>query len=144
MPDDVHKITIEVPRPRGGDPGAVEEGYYCVADQHVVETDANGRPISGAPKHYLDPGRRCAICLCIASAAAARPHVGIEIVQSAAQLWTRLARSLIPRRMNRRSAHPPHHLARLAGACLPLGGRLAFSPSGAFHVLCCSTRQLAQ
>jgi len=56
MPDDVHKITIEVPRPRGGDPGAVEEGYYCVADQHVVLTDANGRPISGAPKHYLDPG----------------------------------------------------------------------------------------
>ena len=99
MPDDVHKITIEVPRPRGGDPGAVEEGYYCVADQHVVLTDANGRPISGAPKHYLDPGRRCAICLCIASAAAARPHVGIEIVQSAAQLWTRLARSLIPRRV---------------------------------------------
>jgi len=50
MADGVHKITIQTRAPKGRDPGAVEIGYYCVADQHVVLTDKQGKPISGAPK----------------------------------------------------------------------------------------------
>jgi len=52
---DVHKLTIQVRAPRGTDGGKVEIGYWCTADQHVVLTDENGRPIGGE-KRLIGPG----------------------------------------------------------------------------------------
>jgi hypothetical protein len=85
--NEVKKITIQTRAPTGRDPGAVEEGYYCVADGFVVLTDADGKPIIGAPKRYLDPGGDARLdCLCIASPAAARPHHGVEVISSTPKL----------------------------------------------------------
>jgi len=60
---DVHKITIELAKPRGSFPGRVEIGYYCVADGHVVLTDENGKPI-GTEKRYLNPGGDARLVAC--------------------------------------------------------------------------------
>ncbi len=55
MSNDVHKITIQIRAPRGKDPGKIAEGWYCIADNAVVLTDQNGKPI-GNEKHHLEPG----------------------------------------------------------------------------------------
>jgi hypothetical protein len=65
MADGVHKITIQTRAPKGRDPGAVEIGYYCVADQHVVLTDKQGKPISGAPKWYVGPDGNAKLLACV-------------------------------------------------------------------------------
>ena len=61
--NDVHKITIEVAKPRGSFAGRVEIGYYCVADGHVVLTDENGKPIGDAKRH-LNPGDDARLIAC--------------------------------------------------------------------------------
>jgi len=61
--NDVHKITIEVAKPRGSFAGRVEIGYYCVADGHVVLTDENGKP-TGEDKRYLNPGGDAKLIAC--------------------------------------------------------------------------------
>jgi hypothetical protein len=53
--NEVHKITIEVAKPRSSFHGRVEEGYYCIADGDVVLTDQNGKP-TGEDKHHLGGG----------------------------------------------------------------------------------------
>ena len=53
--NDVHKIVVEVARPRPPSfHGRVEVGYYCVADRHVVLCDENGRPIG--ERFFLNEG----------------------------------------------------------------------------------------
>ena len=52
---DVHKLTLQVRAPRGGDGGKVDIGYWCIADQCVVLCDENGRPIAGE-KRPIDGG----------------------------------------------------------------------------------------
>ena len=54
MSDDVHRITLELRRPRGNDPGKVLIGHYMVVENAVIITDENGKPV-GAEKHRLDP-----------------------------------------------------------------------------------------
>ena len=54
MTDEVHKLTLQVRAPRGNFPGEVVEGWYCVVDNAVVLTDANGEPID-SDKHQLAP-----------------------------------------------------------------------------------------
>jgi hypothetical protein len=54
MLDDVQNITIELQRPRGSFPGRVEIGHFVYVDQHVVLTDAEGKPIGGeGTKRYI-------------------------------------------------------------------------------------------
>jgi hypothetical protein len=56
MSDEVHKIIIQTRAPRGKDPGKIAEGWYCVnADNFVVLTDMEGRPVGDAKRH-LGPG----------------------------------------------------------------------------------------
>jgi hypothetical protein len=52
---DVHKLTLQTRPPRGSFHGAVEIGYYCVADGHVVLCDKDGRP-TGDGKRALNEG----------------------------------------------------------------------------------------
>jgi hypothetical protein len=40
----VSKVTIQLRRPRGQDPGQVAYGYYKVEDNTVIMTDADGNP----------------------------------------------------------------------------------------------------
>jgi hypothetical protein len=63
MPDDVHKITIQLRAPRGNNPGKVAIGYYVVADSHVVLTDEIGKPI-GNEKYYIEPGTDARLIAC--------------------------------------------------------------------------------
>jgi hypothetical protein len=51
----VHKLTLQVRAPRGNFPGQVDISYWCIADQHVVLCNENGRPI-GAEKRLIGPG----------------------------------------------------------------------------------------
>ena len=51
MPNDIHKIIIQTRAPRGNDPGKIAEGWYCVADNFVVLTDSEGKPVSDAKRH---------------------------------------------------------------------------------------------
>jgi hypothetical protein len=60
---DVHKVTIQVRPPRGVFPGEVVEGWYCVVDNAVVLTDADGKPIDSA-KHHLSPGQDARLLAC--------------------------------------------------------------------------------
>jgi hypothetical protein len=53
MRDDIHKITIELQRPRGSFPGRVEVGHYVVVEGSVVLTDDKGKPISDAKRPIL-------------------------------------------------------------------------------------------
>jgi uridine kinase len=53
MPDEVHKITIQIRVPRGKDPGKVAIGHYVIADGFVILTDETGRPV-GDSKRYLE------------------------------------------------------------------------------------------
>ena len=46
---------VQIKAPRGTFPGEVAEGYYCVVDNAVVLTDADGRPINSEKRH-LGPG----------------------------------------------------------------------------------------
>ena len=50
MPNEVHKITIELERPRGSFPGRVEVGYYVFTEGKVILTDGRGAPI-GAERY---------------------------------------------------------------------------------------------
>jgi hypothetical protein len=50
---DVHKLTIQITRPRGTFPGKVQIGYYVVADGYVVLTDEDGQ---GNGKRLLNEG----------------------------------------------------------------------------------------
>ena len=61
--NDVHKITVQVRAPRGTFPGEVIEGWYCVVDNAVVLTDANGKPING-DKYHLTPGQDAHLLAC--------------------------------------------------------------------------------
>jgi len=65
MLDEVKKITIELQRPMGSFPGRVAIGHYVVVDQHVVLTDADGKPINGSPKRYVGPDGDAKILACI-------------------------------------------------------------------------------
>jgi hypothetical protein len=40
----VSKVTIQLRRPRGQDPGQVAYGFYKVEDNTVIMTDADGNP----------------------------------------------------------------------------------------------------
>jgi hypothetical protein len=42
---DIHKITIELARPRGSFPGKIATGYYAVADGTVTLFEENGVPV---------------------------------------------------------------------------------------------------
>jgi hypothetical protein len=63
MSDDVHRITLELRRPRGNDPGKVLIGHYMVVENAVVIADENGKPV-GAEKHHLDPGGDARLIAC--------------------------------------------------------------------------------
>ena len=52
MSDDVNRITLQLRRPSGKDPGKVLIGYYMVVEDAVVITDENGKP-TGSEKHHL-------------------------------------------------------------------------------------------
>jgi hypothetical protein len=55
MSNGVNRITIQLRRPSGKDPGKIAEGWYCVnADNVVVLCDEAGRP-AGTEKHELGP-----------------------------------------------------------------------------------------
>ena len=60
---DVHKVTIQVRAPRGSFPGEVVEGWYCVVDNAVVLTDADGKPL-GSDKRYLSAGGDARLIAC--------------------------------------------------------------------------------
>jgi hypothetical protein len=59
---DVHKVTIQIRAPKGTFPGEVVEGWYCVADGHVVLTDADGKPLG--TKRQLNPGGDARLIAC--------------------------------------------------------------------------------
>jgi hypothetical protein len=61
--NDVYKVTIQVRAPRGVFPGEVVEGRYCVVDNAVVLTDAEGKPID-SEKHHLAPGQDARLLAC--------------------------------------------------------------------------------
>ena len=61
--NDVHKVTVQVRGPRGAFPGEVVEGWYCVVDNAVVLTDAEGKP-TGEDKRYLNPGSDAKLIAC--------------------------------------------------------------------------------
>jgi hypothetical protein len=61
--NDVHKVTIQVRAPRGSFPGEVVEGYYCVVDNAIVLTDADGKPL-GSDKCHLPPGGDARLIAC--------------------------------------------------------------------------------
>jgi len=63
MSDDVHRITLELRRPSGKDPGKVLIGNYMVVENNVVLVDENGKPV-GAEKHHLDPGGDARLVAC--------------------------------------------------------------------------------
>jgi hypothetical protein len=56
MPNDIHKIIIQTRAPRGNDPGKIAEGWYCVADNFVVLTDSEGKPVGDAKRHLGPDG----------------------------------------------------------------------------------------
>jgi hypothetical protein len=62
MPNEVHRITIQLRAPRGKDPGKVAIGHYCIADSHVVLTDEAGKPTGS--KRHLDPGGDARLLAC--------------------------------------------------------------------------------
>jgi hypothetical protein len=53
MREDVHRITIELQRPRGSFPGRVEVGHYVVVEGSVVLTDDQGKPIGDTKRPIL-------------------------------------------------------------------------------------------
>jgi hypothetical protein len=59
---DVHKVIIQTRAPRGKHPGTVIEGYYRVAEDHVVLCDELGKP-SGT-RRQLDPGGDARLIAC--------------------------------------------------------------------------------
>jgi len=63
MPNEIHKITIQLRAPRGKDPGKVAIGHYVVADSFVVLTDETGKP-TGDSKRHLDPGGDARLLAC--------------------------------------------------------------------------------
>jgi hypothetical protein len=64
MSNDVHRITIQLRRPSGKDPGKIAEGWYCVnADSFVVLCDAAGKPL-GSEKHHVDPDGDARLIAC--------------------------------------------------------------------------------
>jgi hypothetical protein len=60
---DIHRITIQLRAPRGKDAGKIAQGYYVVADNFVVLTDENGKPV-GHEKRQLDPGGDARLIAC--------------------------------------------------------------------------------
>ena len=60
---DVHMVTLQVRAPRGTFPGEVAIGYYCVVDNAVVLTDADGKPL-GSDKRHLQPGDDARLIAC--------------------------------------------------------------------------------
>src|SRR5262249_41229195 len=63
MTNEVKKLTLQVRAPRGTFPGEVVEGWYCVVDNAVVLTDADGKPIN-SEKHQLAPGQDAKLLAC--------------------------------------------------------------------------------
>jgi len=64
MPNEVHKITIELERPRGSFPGRVEVGYYVFTEGKVILTDERGAPIGAERYIGLDcPNHRNVACV---------------------------------------------------------------------------------
>jgi hypothetical protein len=54
---EVHKVTIEIKRPRGNFPGQVAFGYYTFVDGTVTLTDPKGAPADdGNGKRYVRHG----------------------------------------------------------------------------------------
>jgi hypothetical protein len=60
---EVHKITIQLQRPRGAFPGKVAIGHYCVADGFVILTDEAGKP-TGDSKRHLDADADARLIAC--------------------------------------------------------------------------------
>jgi hypothetical protein len=62
---DIHKVTIQLHRPRGSYEGRVETGYYTVVDDTVTLVEPNGVPVD---KHKLarklDPGGDARLLVC--------------------------------------------------------------------------------
>ena len=54
MSDEVKKVRIQIRAPRGNFGGEIIESHYCVVDNAVVLTDADGRPLD-SEKHRLGP-----------------------------------------------------------------------------------------
>src|SRR5262249_3971306 len=63
MTGEVKKLTIQVRASRGTFPGEVVEGWYCVVDNAVVLTDAEGKPID-SEKHQLAPDEDARLLAC--------------------------------------------------------------------------------
>jgi hypothetical protein len=63
MPDDIHRITLQLRAPRGRDPGKVAIGHYVVVDGYVTLTDEAGKPTGGS-KQFLDPGGDARLIAC--------------------------------------------------------------------------------
>jgi hypothetical protein len=45
MTEDIHKVTVEIARPRGSFPGRIETSYYTVANNTVTLVEENGVPV---------------------------------------------------------------------------------------------------
>jgi len=60
---EIHKVTVQVRAPRGNFPGEVAEGWYCIVDNALVMTDADGKPVDNE-KHYLIPGEDARLKAC--------------------------------------------------------------------------------
>jgi len=63
MTDEVRKVTIQVRAPKGTFPGEVVIGHYCVVENAVVLTDADGKPIN-SEKHQIGPGQDAHLLAC--------------------------------------------------------------------------------
>jgi hypothetical protein len=50
---DIHKITLELRKPKGSFPGETLDGWYVVVENNVILTDQKGQPIG--EKRHLNP-----------------------------------------------------------------------------------------
>lgn len=41
----VHRVTIQIRRPSGNDPGQISEGYYIVKENTLIMTHSDGEPV---------------------------------------------------------------------------------------------------
>jgi hypothetical protein len=63
MPNEIHKVTVQIRPPRGTFHGEIAEGWYCIVDNAVVITDRDGKALGDA-KHHLSPGENARLFAC--------------------------------------------------------------------------------
>jgi hypothetical protein len=64
MTDEVRKVTLQVRKPHGADPGKVFIGHYVVVENNVILCDEDGKPIGSASKRTLAPGEDAHLVAC--------------------------------------------------------------------------------